>query len=168
MSDRGVGCVGPGSGLLEGADALALVRSEERELDAVLRQQLERAGVRGGFGEPHALGRRAVVVLVVGNAPADLGDAVALAGQGQNDVVVDLRHGGAVTAEDLAAAPFAVEDHAIGALRVLLEPTEQRRPEVEADARVVVHDANDLVGVVDDTRRAIGGVALRADALVQS
>ena len=116
--------------------------------------------------QPHALRRCAVVVLVVGDAPADLRDAVAAAGQRQNHVVVDLRHGRAVAAVALAAAPLAVQDHAVGAGRVLLEPAQQRGAEVEADARVVVHDARDLVLDVDDARRAVGGITLRADALI--
>ena len=83
------------------------------------------------------------MVFVVGDAPADLGDAVAGTGEGQDDVVVDLGHGGAVTMEGLAAAPLAVEDHAIRAGRVLFEPTEEGGAEVEADAGVVVDDADD-------------------------
>jgi hypothetical protein len=93
-------------------------------------------------------------------------DAIALIGQRQNDVVVDLRHGRAVAVEGFAAAALAVQDHAIGARRVLLEPAEQRGPEVEAHARVVVHDPGNQVLVVHNARRAVGGVALRADALV--
>ncbi len=106
------------------------------------------------------------MVHVVGNAPTNLGDTVAGAGQRHNDVVVNLRHGRAVTAVALPAAALAVKNHAIGALRVLLQPAHQRRPEVKTDARVVVHDALDLIFVVHDSRRAIGRVALRADALV--
>ncbi len=129
-------------------------------------EQLERLGVGRGLRQPHAFRRRAEAALVVGDAPADLRDAVARAGQRQNHVVVDLRHGRAVAAIALAAAALAVEDHAIGARRVLLEPAEQRGAEVEADARVVVDDAHDLVFVVDDARGAVGRVALGADALV--
>ena len=66
----------------------------------------------------------------------------------------------------LAAAALAVEDHAIGAGRVLPEPAQQGGAEVEAHARVVVDDADDLVFVVDDAGGAVGGVALGADALV--
>ena len=46
------------------------------------------------------------------------------------------------------------------------EPAEQRGAEVEAHARVVVHDADDLVLLVGDARGAVGGVALGGDALV--
>ena len=41
---------------LEGADALALMGGEDGELDAVPGHDLERVGVGGGFGKPHALG----------------------------------------------------------------------------------------------------------------
>src|SRR6185437_11321226 len=86
--------------------------------------------------------------------------------QGHNDVVVALRHGRAVPFEVLAAALFAIEDHAIGARRVVPHPAQKGRSEVEADARVIVDDPGDLVFVVDDAGGAVGGVALGADALV--
>ena len=75
--------------------------------------------VDGGLGQPHALGLAAEAVLEVGDAPADLRERVAPAGQRHDDVVVDLRHGRAVAAVALAAAAFAVQNHAIGARRVL-------------------------------------------------
>ena len=162
----GVGSISPLPAAFRLPDALALVRRQHRELDAVLGQQLQRFVVRRGLGQPHALGKRAEVVLVVGDAPADLRDAVAAVGQRQNDVVVDLRHRRAVAAKALAAAALAIQNHAVGARRVLHQPAHQRRAEVEADARVVVHDARDLVLAVHDARRAVGGVALRADALI--
>ena len=67
--------------------------------------------------------------------------AVARAGQRHDDVVVDLRHGRAVAAEALAAAALAIQDHAIGARRIVFQPAEQRGAEVEAHARIVVDDA---------------------------
>ena len=54
--------------------------------------------VDGGLGEPHALGLAVEAGLEVGDAPADLGEGVAGAGEGHDDVVVDLRHGRAVSA----------------------------------------------------------------------
>ena len=160
------GRVAPACSVLQRADAPALVRGQHGEFDAELGQQLQRIGVGRGLRQPHALRLRAVVVLVVGNAPANLGDAVALVCKRKNDVVVDLRHGRAVAAEALAAAPFAVQNHAVGARRVLHQPAQQRRPVIEAHARIVVHDAHNLVLVVHDARRAVGRVTLRADALV--
>jgi hypothetical protein len=71
-----------------------------------------------------------------------------------------------VAAVTAAAAPFAFENHALGARRVLFEPTEQRGAEIEAHARVVVDDARDLIFTVDDARRAVGSVTLGVDALV--
>ncbi len=137
-----------------------------RELQAMLRQQLQRFGIRGCLCKPHALRHGAVMAFVVGNAPANLGDAIALAGQRHDDVVVDLRHRRAVAAVVPAAAPFAVENHPVGARRIFLEPAQERGAEVEADARVVVHDARDLVLDVLHARRSVGGIALGADAFV--
>src|ERR1019366_8229039 len=92
--------------------------------------------------------------------------AIAAAGQWQNHVVINPRHGRTVAAIALSAAGLAVEGLAVGAGCVLLEPAEHGVAEVEADARVVVCDADDLVFDIDDASRAVGGVGLRADALV--
>ncbi len=162
----GVGRIAPRRTLFQRPHALALVRRQNRELDPVLSQQLQRFGVGCGFRQPHALGGLAVVAFVVGDAPANLRDAVAAARQRHNHVVVDLRHGRAVAAKTLAAAQLALQHHAVGAGRILLQPTQQRGPEVEVDARVVVQDARNLVLAVHHPRRAVGGVALRANALV--
>ena len=59
-----------------------------------------------------------------------------------------------------------VLDHAVGAGSEVFEPAEQGGAEVEAHARVVVDDADDLAVVVDDAGGAVGGVALGGDALV--
>ncbi len=139
---------------------------EERELDAVLGEELKGIRVGGGLSQPHAFRRSAVVVFVVGDAPADLGDAIASACEGQDHVIVDLRHGGTMAVIAFAAAAFAVENHAVGAGSVFAEPAEEGGADVEADTGVVVDDADDLVFVVDDTGSAVGGVALGADALV--
>ena len=77
--------------------------------------EVEHAAVDGGLGEPHAFGLAAEAVLEVGDAPADLGEGVALAGERHDDVVVDLRDGGAVAAVALRAGLVGVEDHAVGA-----------------------------------------------------
>ena len=91
---------------------------------------------------------------------------VAAAGERHDDVVVDLRDGRAVAAVALGAGAVGVEDHAIGAGRFVGEPLQQRGAEIEAHARVVVDDADDLVLAVGDARGAVGGVALGGDALV--
>ena len=162
----GVGGRRPVRAVFQAPDMQALVRRQYRKLDAVLGQQFQRVRVRRGLRQPHPLRRRAVMTLVVGDTPTNLRDAVAAVGQRQNDVVINLRHRRAVRLEALPAAPFAVQDHAIGARRVLHQPAKQRRPKVEAHARVVVHNARDLVLAVHDARRTVGRVALRADALV--
>src|ERR1700742_2081462 len=105
-------------------------------------------------------------MLEVGDAPANLGNAVAGVGQGHDDVVVDLGHGGSVAVVAQHALAVGVADHAIRAGRVLFQPGKQSGTEVEADARVVVHDTDDLVVTVHDPRAAVRGVTLRGDALV--
>ncbi len=64
------------------------------------------------------------------------------------------------------ALPVGIADHAIGTRRILFQPGEQGRPEVEADARIVVHDADDLVLAIDNARGAIGRIAFRRDAFI--
>ena len=122
--------------------------------------------VDGGLGQPHALGAAAEAVLEVGDAPANLRDGVAPAGQRQDDVVVDLRDGRAVAAVALRAGAVGVQDGAVGARGLLRHPLQQGGAEVVAHALVVVDDAHDLALAVGDARGAVGRVALRADALV--
>jgi hypothetical protein len=105
----------PGSCSGDAADAGALVGREDGELDALGGEEVEDAAVDGGLGEPHAFGFAAEAVLEVGDAPADLGEGVAAAGERHDDVVVDLRDGGAVAAVALRAGLVGVEDHAVGA-----------------------------------------------------
>jgi hypothetical protein len=132
----------------------------------VLSEEVEGVAVNGGFGEPHALGLAAEAADEVGDAPADLGDAVLLVGEGQDDVVVDLGHGGAVAGEALSTEPVRVEDAAVDARGVFFKPGEEGGTEVEADAGVVVDDADDLLALVEHAAGAVGGVALGGDALV--
>ncbi len=65
-------------------------------------------------------GLRPKRMLEVGDAPANLGERVAAVGERHDDVVVDLGDGGAVAAVALRAGLVGVEDHAIGAGRVVL------------------------------------------------
>ena len=105
-------------------------------------------------------------MLEVCDAPADLGAGVALGGERHDDVVVDLGEGGAVVGVEGGAGLVGVLDHAVGAGSEVFEPAEQGGPEVEAHARVVVDDADDLMLVVDDAGGAVGGITLGGDALV--
>ena len=93
--------------------------------------QVEHGAVDGGLGQPHAFGPAAEAVLEVGDAPADLGERVALAGERHDDVVVDLRHGGAVAAVALGAGVVGVEDHAVGARGLVGEPLSRVGPKLK-------------------------------------
>ena len=95
-----------------------------------------------------------------------MGEGVALVGEGHDEVVVDLGHGGAVSAVTLGAELVGVEDHAVGAGGFVVEPAEEGGAEVVADPRVVVHDADDFVLLVGDAGGAVGGVTLGGDAVV--
>lgn len=150
----------------DGADVPALNGGEDGELDAFLGHEVENVAVDGGLGEPHAFGFAAEAVFEVGDAPADLGAGVAFAGERHDDVVVDLRDGGAVAAVAGGGGEVGVEDHAVGAGGLFQQPGEQGGAEVEAHPGVVVENADDVVAGVGDARGAVGGVALGGDALV--
>ena len=167
--DEGVAWAGAGGGQVlpgDAADFGALDGREDGELDALGGEQVEHAAVDGGLGEPDAFGFAAEAMFEVGDAPADLGEGVAAAGERHDDVVVDLGEGGAVAAVALRAGLVGVEDHLVGAGSLVGEPAEQGGAEVEAHARIVVDDAHDLVLAVGDARGAVGGVALGGDAVV--
>ena len=71
-----------------------------------------------------------------------------------------------MASETPLAVSIGVEDHLVDAVGVVLEPGEQRRTEVEADARVVIEDADDLVLRIDDAGGAVGRIAFSRDALI--
>ena len=148
------------------ANAGALDGREDGELDAFLGEEVEGVAVGGGLGEPHAFGLAAEAVFEVGDAPADLGEGVAGAGERHDDVVVDLGDGGSVAAVAGGAEAVGFEDHVVGAGGLVVQPGEQGGAEVEAHPGVVVEDADDLVFDVLDARGAVGGVALGGDAVV--
>ncbi len=108
---------------------------------------------RGGIDRANLLG------------PLLLAD-VACIGEGKDHVVVGLRDGGAVALEAVAREPVGVEDGGIDLRLTLLEPGEERRPEVEGDRSVVVDDLGDEVAGVEDARGGIRPVALGGDPLV--
>ena len=86
--------------------------------------------------------------------------------QRHNDVVVHLRHRRAMPLVTPPAAALAVHNHPVRARRIVPQPAQQRRPEVETHPRVVIHDPRDMVLFILDARCSIGRVALRANAFV--
>ncbi len=81
-SSERVGAIQSGQSGLQGglralANAGALVGRKDGEEDAVLGQQVQGLAIDSGFRQPHAFRLAAEAMLEVGDAPADLGDAVA-------------------------------------------------------------------------------------------
>ena len=68
--------------------------------------------------------------------------------------------------ERLLALAVGLQYPLIGVRRVVLHPGQQRRPEVEADAGVVVDDLCDPASFVEDPRGAVGQITLGGNALV--
>ena len=102
----------------------------------------ERLEVDRGLRQPHALGLAAEAVLEIARCPRRICVCLSRAvGERHDHVVVGLRDRRAVAGEALLALAIGLEDAPVDVRRVRLHPGEQRRPEVEADARVVVDDA---------------------------
>ncbi len=81
-------------------------------------------------------------------------------------MVVGLRDGGAMALVAVAREPVGIEDGGIDLRLTLLEPGEERRPEVEGDRSVVIDDLGDEVAGVEDARGGVRPVALGGDPLV--
>ena len=147
-------------------NAATLMRGKNGKQNAILCQQVKGFDVDRGFCEPHAFRFTVEAMLKIGNAPTDLRNPVPGVGERHDDMVVDLGQCGTVAVVTQHALPVRIANHAIGAGRIFFQPGEQGRPEVEADARVIVHDADDLVVAIHDARRAVGRIAFRSDAFV--
>src|SRR5437867_573068 len=71
-----------------------------------------------------------------------------------------------MSAETRFALFVGVEDRCVSGRRLLCQPAEERRPEVEADAAVIVDDPLDRARFIEDPRPGIRPVALGAYPLV--
>lgn len=71
-------------------------------------------------------------MVVFADAPAQLGLLVTPTGQGQDDMVVGLRHG-ITNAIELKVLPFLLDDLLAGFRMILLQPTEQGGPDIKTN-----------------------------------
>jgi hypothetical protein len=139
---------------------------QDGEAQAQLGEDVEALEVHRRFRQPQAFRRAAEAVLEVADPPDHLRALVARVAERQDGVPVGLGERRAVAGEALAAVAVR-RQHRLVRLRLpVLEPGEQRRPEIEADARVVVDDAGDAPLAVEHPRGRVGRVGLRGDALV--
>ena len=143
---------------LLGAVGDDLPGGEDGEAHALLGQHRQHPLVDGGLRQPHALGFAPEPVAEVGQAPAHLGAQVAVVAQRQDRVLVGL-------GDAPVSRPVGLDDARVDP-RVVLEPRQQRRPDVERQPPVVVDDGDDAAVVVEDAGSAVGPVALGRDALV--
>ncbi len=144
----------------------ALVRRQNRKPDTFLGQHLQRPRIGCRLRQPHPLRHPAKPRLVVGNPPANLRPPVPLAGQRQNHVVVHLGQRRAVPLVQIPAPSLPVQHRPIDPRSHLAQPAQQRRANVEAHPRVVVHNPDNPVALVHNPRSPVRRVALRRDALV--
>ena len=108
----------------EGPRRRGLARRQDGEQDAFGGHDVERLEVDRRLGQPHPLGPAAEAGFEVPDAPEDLGPLVAARGQGHDDVVVGLGHGGAVAAEPVPGRPVGLEN---GPRRLPGSPSRARR-----------------------------------------
>ena len=147
-------------------DGLGLRRCQDREFDPMLSHKVQRLQVDRGFREPHALRVAPEAKAKVFDAPDHLRQLVARVGERHDHVVVALRQRRSMPRKALLAQPVGIQNRLVSVRRLLLHPGQQRGPEVETDAGVVVDDLRDAVVCVQDPGRAVGRVALRRDTLV--
>jgi hypothetical protein len=105
-------------------------------------------------------------VLEVADSPHDLGVLVAAVGQRHDHVVVNLGDGGAVSGKALLALAVGFENGPIGFGGAVGHPREQSGANVEADAGVVVDDADDAIVGGENAGGGVGRITLGGDALV--
>src|SRR5579884_667429 len=143
-----------------------LMRSQDRVFDPQFGKDVESLNIRGSLRQPHAFGVAAEAMLKIANAPYDLRALVAAVRQRQDYVVVGLRNRRTVTRKRLLAFTISIQDRLVGLGRILFQPRQKSRPEVEADSGIVVDDFLDSIVSVENARRGVGRVTLRRDALV--
>jgi len=144
----------------ERPQARRLVRRQDREPHAGLREHLERLVVHRRLGQPEPLRHAAEARAEVVEPPAHLGDLVAPARQRHDHVVVDLRDGVAVTVARRHARPIGLDHLCVHVRPLAGQPRAEGRAHVEGDLLEVVDDVEDLVVLVDASGRGVRRVAL--------
>ena len=148
------------------AHAFRLTRRQNREANPLRGQCLQRWNVHGCLRQPHPFRLAAESSYEVAYAPYDLRFLVAWVGQRHDHVVVRLCDGRAVAAEVFLALVVSLANTCEKLRDFLLHPEQERRAEIEADLRVIVHELDDAMLVIEQTRLCIGRVAFRRHAFV--
>ncbi len=139
---------------------VGLPGSQDGELDAVLRQDLQRLQVDGRFRQPHTLRPVPEKRCELLNPPADLGDLVFAGRQRQDGVMIALRHG--VPHPEAGVGCPVLLDNQVQRVAVLLRhPAGQGRADVEADTLEIAQLCVGAVAVIVD---ALVPVAVRSGA----
>src|SRR5208282_5176374 len=110
---------------------LALIRPENDEPDSRLRDRRKRVVVGGALGDPHPGGFAAESEDKILDPPRDLQLAIARRQQRQYRMTVRLRDCVAMAAMRAGMQRVAADHRAIRGLAVRLQPSRQRRPDVE-------------------------------------
>src|SRR6202140_3375293 len=78
-------------------------RRENCELNSILGQDLKGFDVHGGLGQPHSFWLSSEPAFKIPDAPPDLRHFVAAIGEGEDHVVITLRHRGPMSRKSLGA-----------------------------------------------------------------
>ena len=148
------------------ANGAGLGRGQDGELDALLGEHVQGLVVDGGLGQPHPLRLATEPMLEVPDAPDGLGLLVAPVGERHDEMIVRLRDRGAVPRVVLEALAVGLLQRLVHIGRLVFEPAQERRPEIEADPGIVVHDLRDEPFAVDDPGRVVRPIAFHRDAVV--
>jgi hypothetical protein len=143
-----------------------LVRSENGELDAQLREDFQCLRIDGGLGQPHAFRLAPEAGFEVDQPPADLGQLIAAVRERHDDVVVHLGQRGPMPRKAFAAGAVRLQNRPVKLRPLCLQPGKNRGAEVEAHVGVVVNDLYDAAVAVEDPGDGVGLVALHGDPLV--
>src|SRR5205823_2779318 len=131
-------------------DAARLMRRQDRELDPLFGEDIECFAVDGRLRQPHPLRLAPETVLEIRNPPDHLSLLITPVGEGHDEVVVDLGDGGAVPGKAGPAVTVGAENGFVYIWLFFGEPAQDRGAEVEAYAAVIVDDALDGAGIVEN------------------
>ena len=147
-----------------GSAKISLIRREDDELDSRRRDRRKRLVIGSAFRQPHP-GRLAPEAEdEVVDTPSDLQLAIARRQQRQNRMAVRLRDRVAMPTVAGGIQRVATSHRAIRGLAMRLQPSGERRADIEAERLVIIADVNDRA--LHRVGMSIGGVAFAEDSLV--
>ena len=147
-----------------GSAKISLVGREDDEPDSRRRDRRERVVIGSAFRQPHPSRLAPEAEDEVVDAPSNLQLAIARRQQRQNRMAVRLRDRVAMPTVARGIQRVATSHRAIGGLAMRLQPSRERRADIETQRLVIIADVNDRP--LHRMGMGIGGVAFAEDSLV--